>query len=695
MIGAFSTTTLRGLAARLRRLGADQAGSVTIQVLVMSLLLLGTTGLVLDAGRAFSTHSQMQAFADQVALAAASELDRKPDSIDRARAAALGAGGVNPFLTEADGNGVAYEIDELSFYADLPTQTGVQSSNADLADFVITDEVADAATAQYVLASVRERTVPSLLSSMAGIAYAMTGQTNPFDGAIRLGATAVAGLEIKTCADMSTLVFCNPWEGRSEDPFADTTGANPNTIARIPGRSVQYFAPNFTRAGIAETPITDGRTIGSLYDWTVKNQLFRLTNPISDPGNACSPGVLLQLGIEDAEGTADYIAARDTCLMARARSERLCFGETVDIQPATGPMVTTALNTIFDTYLPPFDRLLDGVDPVMPGTGLTLAQFFEPDALGSGLFEPLPRDADGNVIPQRVEESATIPGAYFIALDVTFSDGVTKPYILNNEIPYEARPTPDARQLRFVANAGVANCHLGTMQQAAGIAGVTGCQLPFVSDENTLDSDGDGSFDDADGDGVPDFVFNGFADALLVSDYILNYYNITDPNLELPFGTWYDVYKWERERVLAGDLTGSTCLPLEDVVNDPFGMLPAQDCDAATPVKTAPTNYLDIGGANRTLLNTGYERRKIRSAMVNCEAATASPSVDGAFSTPIAAIVDVYLPRPPEYTCGVDASGVTIINCPVEDQVESRLYVEMVNKIDAALTERYTAQLVR
>ncbi len=75
----------------------DERGTVAIQALIFSILLFGTTGLVLDAGRVYAMHSQMQAYADQVALAAANELDGHDDAIERAGLAAFGetAGGTS------------------------------------------------------------------------------------------------------------------------------------------------------------------------------------------------------------------------------------------------------------------------------------------------------------------------------------------------------------------------------------------------------------------------------------------------------------------------------------------------------------------------------------------------------------------------------------------------------------------------
>ncbi len=79
----------------------DERGSVTLQMIFFSLMLLGTTALVLDSGRLYTQHSQMQAFADQMALAAANELDGQEDSIPRALNAVFGQSGQLPYLAKA------------------------------------------------------------------------------------------------------------------------------------------------------------------------------------------------------------------------------------------------------------------------------------------------------------------------------------------------------------------------------------------------------------------------------------------------------------------------------------------------------------------------------------------------------------------------------------------------------------------
>lgn len=135
----FSAMTLR---RGLGEFARAERGSVTLQVLLMSIALLGTTGLVLDSGRLYSRHTAMQAYTDAMALAGAAELDGQPDSISRARAAMVGLGD-NPYLSKFDSQGNEFKINNIYFFTDLNASSGTSiemQTLVDSAGFVILDE---------------------------------------------------------------------------------------------------------------------------------------------------------------------------------------------------------------------------------------------------------------------------------------------------------------------------------------------------------------------------------------------------------------------------------------------------------------------------------------------------------------------------------------------------------------------------
>jgi Flp pilus assembly protein TadG len=91
---------IRRLVARqLRRLARAEDGLVTVMAVIFIVMILGFAGLVWDIGRIFNVQSEMQAYADHVALAAAAELDGQGGAIPRAIQAAVG-GAPGPLVTD-------------------------------------------------------------------------------------------------------------------------------------------------------------------------------------------------------------------------------------------------------------------------------------------------------------------------------------------------------------------------------------------------------------------------------------------------------------------------------------------------------------------------------------------------------------------------------------------------------------------
>ncbi len=58
---------------------------MTVYMILMFLMVCGFVGLVLDSSRGYVVHTNLQNFVDDVAIAAANELDGEPGAIDRAR----------------------------------------------------------------------------------------------------------------------------------------------------------------------------------------------------------------------------------------------------------------------------------------------------------------------------------------------------------------------------------------------------------------------------------------------------------------------------------------------------------------------------------------------------------------------------------------------------------------------------------
>ena len=176
---------------------SDEAGALLVFWAMALAVILGIVALSFDFGRIAATQSELQAYADQVALAAAGELDGRSDSITRATNAAANliadtqAFGNGP---QALAGGADYTID---FHDTLPTTDitalpSVPNPNQPPPE--------DAIYARVVM------TPKSVAFSFGAAFYALTGNT-PANNSV--GATAVAGFTQYAC-DITPMMFCIP-----------------------------------------------------------------------------------------------------------------------------------------------------------------------------------------------------------------------------------------------------------------------------------------------------------------------------------------------------------------------------------------------------------------------------------------------------------------------------------------------------
>ena len=68
-----------------RQFWSDDDGVILPYVAITLGVIIGLSALLLDGSRLMSVQTQLQNAADALALAGAAELDRRPDSIVRAR----------------------------------------------------------------------------------------------------------------------------------------------------------------------------------------------------------------------------------------------------------------------------------------------------------------------------------------------------------------------------------------------------------------------------------------------------------------------------------------------------------------------------------------------------------------------------------------------------------------------------------
>lgn len=172
-------------------------------------VLLGMVALSFDLGRIGITQTELQSFADSVALAAAGELDGQDDAIARATAAASAM--ITDRQTFGDGGHMLSGSSDytLTFLSTLPAADFDTVTGLDVA-IPSTAETTDPADAIYVEVEVAARTV-SL--SFAGAFAALTGTSTI---ANVVSARAVAGFTSYAC-DVTPLMFCAPSGWSADD----------------------------------------------------------------------------------------------------------------------------------------------------------------------------------------------------------------------------------------------------------------------------------------------------------------------------------------------------------------------------------------------------------------------------------------------------------------------------------------------
>jgi len=100
-----------------RHLWSDSDGVILPYVAITLVVIIGLSALAIDGSRLMSVQTQLQNGADTLAPAGAAELDRRPDSIIRARAAIQGLV-INP-ISGAEIGQIA-EVTSIDFLQSLP-----------------------------------------------------------------------------------------------------------------------------------------------------------------------------------------------------------------------------------------------------------------------------------------------------------------------------------------------------------------------------------------------------------------------------------------------------------------------------------------------------------------------------------------------------------------------------------------------
>ncbi len=178
----------------LARFAREEGGGILVFWGLFLAVAFGFLALSFDIGRVANTQSELQSFADQVALAAAGELDGRPDAITRATAAANGL--IRRSQTFGEGNRDLGQGDfAIEFLRSLPA-SDLQAA---------TDVTTNPARARFVRITVNRRNVRT---PFAAVNATLTGRAGA-NTESAVGAAAVAGVASYAC-DITPLFFCVP-----------------------------------------------------------------------------------------------------------------------------------------------------------------------------------------------------------------------------------------------------------------------------------------------------------------------------------------------------------------------------------------------------------------------------------------------------------------------------------------------------
>ncbi|MCB2114790.1 MAG: Tad domain-containing protein [Rhodobacteraceae bacterium] len=210
---------------RIERFAQDETGAILVFAALAIGLMLILVAWTFDIGRLAATQSELQSYADQVALAAAGELDGRDNSITRATAAANAL--IADTQTFGSGNrsmaGAANYA--LSFYETLP--------GSDQAALLTPT------TVQKKAAYVRVAATPQTVSFDFRRAFATLTGTSSSNPAV--SAVAIAGFTQYAC-DVTPMMFCVP--------SSTFDASDPNTIGdmirlRSGGQGAAWGPGNF------------------------------------------------------------------------------------------------------------------------------------------------------------------------------------------------------------------------------------------------------------------------------------------------------------------------------------------------------------------------------------------------------------------------------------------------------------------
>jgi len=350
-----------------RRLLSETRGSMTVPAIFFFTILMAFGGLVIDIQRVYGVHGQMQAYVDNVALAAAAELDGLTSgggAINRAFRAAIGANGAGPLITGSQNfmTNPSLNVLRVTFLSSLDTDPGplgVTPTNLENSNNWVlcywengawnnncATDLAKIRSANFVEIRAVPRTVNYVVLPIADAIGQMFGQ-GPIVSQATVALRATAGYLVESCNSIP-LMFCNPNEAtQTGAPFVPNVGQmyyagiETGTLRPADFATIQAFAGNganeirqafarvnpntfcFSRVkvkpGVQFGPVSQGLNVRlDVYDGSMSQ------GETSDPEYRPAPNVLkgyvaggnacnLNLNNDESEDSIPF--PRDNCFM--------------------------------------------------------------------------------------------------------------------------------------------------------------------------------------------------------------------------------------------------------------------------------------------------------------------------------------------------------------------------------------------
>ncbi len=278
----------------------DDDGVILPYVAITLVVIIGLSALALDGGRLMSVQTQIQNNADALALAGGAELDRRPDSIIRAKAAMQNL--IANFVVGA-GLGQTTKIGSIEFLKTLPALDDLPITSSNLTD--------DPSLAAYVQVTVEPVGMQAIFPT--SLAAARSG--------IAVSAQSVAGYDQIVC-DTAPLYVCNPFE---------TAGMTYEQATQALVEADQNPAGHRRLIRLARSQLSNGTSPGDI------GYLSPATGFL--PTSTCGPPA--ERGIPQA---------------LAATHLRACFRLSgVNLVPSDDQLAMDGLNTRFDIYANSFN----------------------------------------------------------------------------------------------------------------------------------------------------------------------------------------------------------------------------------------------------------------------------------------------------------------------------------------------------